>query len=247
MSPDAQTPPASAGRAGPVAAGAPPTPACLAATPLLDSDHPAVIAFARQHAVGQDDRERAVALLYAVRDGFRYDPYRIDLSPRGMCASAVLANGHGWCVPKAALLVAAARAAGIPARAGYADVRNHLSTERMRRTMKTDLFIWHGYADLWLEGRWLKATPAFNIQLCERFGLLPLDFDGRSDSIYHAFDKAGQRHMEYVNQRGAFDDMPLAQIVADFEALYGRWMAGEAAAAPGASEFEQDVRRETAG
>jgi transglutaminase-like putative cysteine protease len=111
-----------------------------------------------------------VSLFLAVRDGFRYDPYRIDLSPQGMRASTVLANGYGWCVPKAALLAAACRAAGIPARVGYADVRNHLSTERMRQTMQTDLFVWHGYTDLWLDGAWVKATPAFNIELCERSG-----------------------------------------------------------------------------
>jgi transglutaminase-like putative cysteine protease len=231
--------------AQPVAPGTPPGPACLAATPLLDSDHPDVRAFAAAHARGADDRERAVSLLYAVRDGFRYDPYRIDLSPAGMRASTVLRTGHGWCVPKAALLVAAARAAGIPARAGYADVRNHLSTERMRQTMKTDLFIWHGYADLWLDGRWVKATPAFNIELCDRFGLLPLDFDGREDSIYHPLDKAGNRHMEYVRQRGAYDDMPLQAIVHDFRTVYGGWMDGGSQSTLGGSSFEEDVRRET--
>src|SRR5690606_22048978 len=193
-----------------------PTSGALRATALIDSDSPEVRAFAAAHAQGPSDRERAVSLYLAVRDGFRYDPYRIDLSPAGMSASSVLRNGHGWCVPKAALLTAVCRAAGIPARMGFADVRNHLSTERMRETMKTDLFIWHGYTDIWLNGRWRKATPAFNIELCERFGLLPLEFDGESDSIYHPFDKSGQRHMEYVHQRGAFDDLPLAQIVADF-------------------------------
>ena len=120
---------------------------------MVDSDHPAVIAFAREHARGADDRERAVALYYAVRDGFRYDPYRIDLSVQGMKASTALANGYGWCVPKAALLAAACRAAGIPARVGYADVRNHLSTERLRQNMGSDLFVWHGYTDIRLDGR----------------------------------------------------------------------------------------------
>jgi len=229
----------------PVKPGTPPTAACLAPSALLDSDHPDVEAFAREHARGADVRERAVALLYAVRDGFRYDPYRIDLSPQGMRASSVLRLGYGWCVPKAALLVAAARAAGIPARAGYADVRNHLSTQRMRQTMQTDLFIWHGYADLWIEDRWIKATPAFNLSLCERFGLLPLDWDGRSDSIYHAFDAAGNRHMEYVHQRGAFDDMPLADIVDDFRRVYGGWMAGSDRSVLGEASFDEDVRRET--
>lgn len=210
----------------------------LAPTPLLDSDHPAVIAFAREHAQGTDDRERAVALYHAVRDGFRYDPYRIDLSPAGMRASSVLANGYGWCVPKAALLAAAARAAGIRSRVGYADVRNHLSTERMRRTMRSDLFIWHGYTDLWIDGAWRKATPAFNIELTERFGLLPLEFDGRSDSIYHPFDRSGNRHMEYVLQRGSFDEMPLEAIRADFAAVYRGWDLGSN------EGFLADVERE---
>ena len=219
-----------------------PAPAAVAATPLIDSDHPAVLAFARRHAQGQDDRERAVALYYAVRDGFRYDPYRIDLSPHGMRASTVLEAGFGWCVTKAALLAAACRALGIPARLGYADVRNHLSTERMRKLMKTDVFVWHGYTEMWIEGAWRKSTPAFNLSLCERFGLHPLEWDGLGDSLYHEYDRAGNRHMEYVNQRGSFDDMPLAQIVADFATfypgIYGRAMELDRA------DFMADVARE---
>jgi transglutaminase-like putative cysteine protease len=201
-----------------------PTVATLASTALIDSEHPAVVAFAQAHATGATDRERAVALHDAVRDGFRYDPYQVDLSPGGMRASGVVERGFGWCVPKAALLAAACRAAGIPARLGYADVRNHLSTERMRRTMQTDLFIWHGYTDIWIDGAWRKATPAFNRELCERFGLLPLAFNGHDDSIYHPYDRAGNRHMEYVQYRGTFDEMPLARIVADFERVYPRWI-----------------------
>ena len=194
--------------------------AVLMATALIDADHPAVAAFAAQHGRGADDRERAVSLYLAVRDGVRYDPYRIDLSVAGMRASTALANGFGWCVPKAALMAAACRAAGIPARVGYADVRNHLSTERLLKTLGTDLFVWHGYTEVWIEGAWRKATPAFNLSLCERFGLLPLEWNGLDDSLYHPYDRAGQRHMEYVQQRGAFDDVPLAQIVADFERVY---------------------------
>ena len=203
-----------------------PTPAHLAATACIDHDHPDVVAFSRTHGQGADERARAVALTYAVRDAFRYDPYRIDLSPHGMRASTVIAHGYGWCVPKATLLAAVARAAGIPARLGFADVRNHLSTERMRQTMQTDLFIWHGYAELWLDGAWRKATPAFNLSLCEKFGLLPLDFDGVHDSIYHPFDAAGNRHMEYVHERGSFDDLPLERLTADFHEVYGGWLGG---------------------
>ena len=197
-----------------------PSPQSLQPASMVDSDHPAVIAFACEHAQGADDRERAVALYYAVRDGFRYDPYRIDLSVSGMKGSTVLAKGFGWCVPKAALLAAVCRAAGIASRVGYADVRNHLSTERLRQNMGSDLFVWHGYTDIWLDGQWLKATPAFNIELCDRFGLLPLEFDGRADSIYHPFDKAGNRHMEYVAMHGAFDDVPLQRILDAFAVHY---------------------------
>lgn len=218
---------------------------CLAATPLVDSDHPAVRAFAARHATGDDDIERAVALYYAVRDGFRYDPYRVDLSPAGMRASTVLAAGYGWCVNKAALLAAAARAAGIPARLGFADVRNHLSTERMRQTMTTDVFIWHGYTELFLDGAWRKATPAFNVELCQRFGLRPLEFDGRADSIYHPFDLAGNRHMEYLRDRGSYADIPLPQLLTDFRATYPRWLHGDATeSALQHSDFLQDVARE---
>src|SRR5437764_1954514 len=168
-----------------------PTAAHLRPTELIDSDTDGIIRFARQHARGSNERERAVSLYYAVRDGVRYDAYCVDLSPAGMKASQALETGRGWCVTKAALLAAVARAVGVPARVGYADVRNHLSTERMRRTMQTDLFVWHGFAELWLGGEWIKATPAFNVELCERFCLMPLEWDGRSDSLYHPFDREG--------------------------------------------------------
>lgn len=217
-----------------------PTSAHLAATALLDHQHPAVRAFVATHDPGGDLRSRAVALTHAVRDSLRYDPYRIDLSPQGMRASTALQQGYGWCVPKAAVLAAVARAAGIPARLGYADVRNHMSTERLRHTMKTDVFVWHGYTELWIAGAWRKATPAFNRELCDKFGLLPLDFDGEHDSLYHPYDRAGQRHMEYVNERGVFDDMPLADISRTFAEVYPFWTQDSTAG----GDFAADAARE---
>lgn len=193
----------------------------LRATRFIDADHPAVRAFAAQ-AIGAatDARERAIRLYYAVRDGFRYDPYGVDLGDHSLTASTVLEVGRGWCVTKASLLAAACRAVGVPARVGYADVKNHLSTERLRQSMKTDIFHWHGYTSILLDGAWRKATPAFNIELCTRFRLKPLEFDGREDSIYHAFDEAGNRHMEYLRFRGEFDDVPVATIRSEFARLY---------------------------
>lgn len=215
---------------------------CLLPSAQIDADHPLLQAFAAEHARGASDRDKAVSLYEAVRDGLRYDPYRIDLSEHGMKASTALALGHGWCVPKAVVLAGVARAAGIPARLGFADVRNHLSTERLRQTMKTDVFAWHGYTALWIDGAWRKATPAFNLSLCEKFGLLPLDFDGVNDSLYHPYDRAGQRHMEYVHERGQFDDLPLAAIRATFAELYPFWTQP---ADVGGADFAQDAARES--
>lgn len=188
----------------------------------IDSDHPDVIAFARARAGDGDDKARAIRLYYAVRDDFRYAPYSVELTPEGMKASAVLKRGDGFCITKATLLAAACRAVGIPARLGFADVRNHLATERMRREMDTDLFIYHGFTEILLNGEWVKATPAFNLSLCEKFGVLPLEFDGEHDSVFHPFDAAGQRHMEYVRDHGSFADVPLDVIVEAFVTAYPR-------------------------
>ena len=110
---------------------------------------------------------------------------------------------------------------GIPARLGFADVRNHLTSEKLSDQMGTDLFAWHGYSELLLGDRWFKLSTAFNIELCDRFGVKTLEFDGTDDALMHPFDKAGNRHMEYVDQRGSFDDLPLERILADFAAIYG--------------------------
>jgi transglutaminase-like putative cysteine protease len=216
--------------------------AFLAATDCIDHMHPAVQAFVAAH----DDpaaapRERAVALYYAVRDRIRYDPYFIDLSAAGLSASTCATSGRGWCVSKAVLLAACCRRIGIPARLGYADVRNHLSTARMRAIMQTDEFRWHGYTAILLDGRWVKATPAFNVELCEKFRLRPLEFDGREDSIYHPFDLEGRQHMEYLRYRGEFADLPLAEMCADFTRFYAHMMDQLRG-----GDFDAEVRRETA-
>ena len=212
----------------------------LTPSATIDSDHPAIRRFADETAGQAAAPQEITRRLYdAVRDGVRYDPYAIDLSVEGLRASATLAKGRGWCVPKAVLLAAVCRAVGIPARLGFADVRNHLSTARMRAQMQTDVFYWHGYTTLYLDGRWVKATPAFNIELCERFHLQPLEFNGKDDAIYHPFDLAGNRHMEYLDYRGEFRDVPIDQIRETFRQAYTLVESG------GEYDFERGVARET--
>jgi len=197
----------------------------------VDSDHPAVIAFSRKNAAGNSRLARAVALYYAVRDAIRYNPFLDFSKEEAFQASHCIAAGEGFCVGKAALLAACARADGIPARVGFADVKNHLTTPALRARMGTDLFIYHGYTELLLEDKWVKATPAFNVELCRRFGVRPLEFDGREDSIFHPFDEEDRRHMEYLRDRGSHADVPVAEIMQAFReaypVLYGM---GEAAA-----------------
>jgi transglutaminase-like putative cysteine protease len=208
-------------------------------TAAIDCDDPRVIAFARSHAgSGATECERAVRLYYAVRDGIRYDPYAIDLSVNGMRASTTLATGRGWCVPKAVLLAACCRAEGIPAKLGFADVRNHLTTERLRKLMNTDVFFWHGYTSIRIQGHWVKATPAFNIELCRRFQLRPLEFDGTADSIFHPFDLTGRVFMEYIRYRGEFSDLPLERISATLNRHYGALISLSSA------DFYDDVDKE---
>jgi transglutaminase-like putative cysteine protease len=165
-------------------------------------------------------------------------PYSIDLTVKGLRASTTLVNGRGWCVAKAILLAACCRSLKIPAQLGFADVRNHLSTRRMREQMKTDVFYWHGYTSIHLNGQWVKATPAFNIELCHKFNLRVLEFDGTADSIYHPFDLSGNRHMEYLLDRGSFDDVPIDDIIATFTKEYVVDDSFERA------DFEADVDRE---
>jgi transglutaminase-like putative cysteine protease len=203
----------------------------LTATPFIDSDSPAIVAFARD-ALGDAGtlKEKALALYGAVRDQIQYDPYIDFFDPAEFRATDVLRAGKGFCVGKSALLTAVARAAGIPARPGYADVRNHLTSRRLKEQVG-DIFIWHSYTELKIDENWVKCTPAFDKVLCERAQIAPLDFDGVNDSLFHPFDQAGRRHMEYLKDRGAFTDVPFDTIVADFKTFYPKLVAASATAA----------------
>ena len=189
----------------------------------VDSDHPAVLEFSEKNSSGNSHRDRAVSLYYAVRDAIRYNPFLDFSRSEAFQASAVLQAGEGFCVGKAALLAACARAAGIAARVGFADVKNHLTTPRLAETMGSDLFVYHGYTELMLEGRWVKATPAFNLALCQRFRVKPLEFDGRADSIFHPFDADNRRHMEYLHDRGTHADVPVEEIQRAFREAYPKF------------------------
>lgn len=219
----------------------------LGASRYFDIAHPTVRAFVAS-AIGDvaSERDKAVRLFYAVRDRIRYDPYRISLSDDFYLASRVIDTGYGWCVSKAVLLAACARAAGIPSAIGLADVVNHLVTDKLRTKMGgVDVFYDHGYTALHLAGRWVKAVPAFNIELCERFGVRPTEFDGEHDALYQEFDVHDRRHMEYLTDYGTWSDLPLQKIRDDFARHYPRDLVpdDDARIAAETARFEDDARR----
>jgi transglutaminase-like putative cysteine protease len=188
------------------------------------------------------DIDKAVALYYAVRDGIRYEVYGADLTRAGLRASAILEVGFGFCVHKCIVYAAAARSVGIPSRIVYGDVRNHLASERLLELMGGDLFCFHSLTSVYLGGRWVKATPVFNKLLCKLYKLTPLEFDGRSDSVYHPFDENGRRHMEFVRMRGEFDDVPYEAVVNGIKDAHPRLFASSHTTASGSlmSEAERD-------
>jgi len=195
----------------------------LTPTAIIDSDHESIQDFATKISNGMiDPVEIAVKLYLAVRDGILYDPYSPFYLPEHYRASYVLQRGRSFCVPKASLLCALGRACGIPSRIGLADVRNHLATKQLIEFIGSDLFVYHGFVEFYLEGKWVKATPAFNIDLCKRHHVPPLEFNGREDSLFQAYNLRNQKFMEYVAFHGVYADLPVDKIFAAWEKAYGK-------------------------
>ena len=206
---------------------------------FIDSDHPRVIEFAeRYRGASREPRSQVVALYLAVRDEIRYNPYAFSLDAQTLKASHALLAGESYFVPKAILLAACARHCGIPARIGLADVRNHLSTPRLLELLRSEVFAMHGYTELYLDGRWVKATPAFNEALCRVFKVAPLTFDGTCDSVFHPYNEQGERYMEYLQDHGQFEDLPEQLFFGHLRHCYPHLFE------PGAQQPSGDMQRE---
>lgn len=195
--------------------------AALEPTYFIDSDHPRVREYAARIVQGIDEpAEQARALFLTVRDGFPYDPYKLDLRRESMRASEVLLRPRAYCVEKAIVLAAALRAVRIPAKLFFGNVRNHIGTGRLEAFLGTDVLAFHGSTELLLDGKWLKITPAFNKELCQRLGVDPLEFDGRDDAIFQEYGGHGQRFMEYLTEHGSFTDMPYDLYLSELRKQY---------------------------
>jgi len=193
----------------------------LSPAEFIDSDHDGVRAKAQQTAGSVSDRAEQARLLYrAVRDEIRYDPYIDYTDPETYRASSVLAKGHGYCVGKASLYVALCRAVSIPARLGLADVKNHLATPRLLEMVGTDVFAYHGYVEIMPGREWIKATPTFNVTLCQKLGVPPLEFNAEDDALLQPFAANGREFMSYIAQHGTFFDVPVKFLISEMKQLY---------------------------
>jgi transglutaminase-like putative cysteine protease len=200
----------------------------LMPTFYIDYDSPSIsrvvseLTKAHPHDMGR-------AVFNFVRDKIPYNPYSPFYRPEHYRASETLKRGEGFCVQKAVLLAALARASGIPTRLVFADIRNYLMPPKLWNMMKTNFFAFHGYDELYVDGAWVKVTPTFDAAMCERLGLKVVEFDGHNHAIFHSHDLNGRLHIEYVNDHGVFDDLPFQTILNGFKHAYPedmikRWM-----------------------
>jgi transglutaminase-like putative cysteine protease len=204
-----------------------------------NSDHPDVIAYAQEKTEGiETKKEQVIALYYAIRDGFKYNPYHIVLKPYAMKASHLLTKDYGHCIEKSNLFVACVRSLGIPSRLAYGNVRNHLATSALEETLKTDVLVFHGYAEIFLNDKWVKATPVFNEELCDKLGVEPLDFDAENDAVFQESDKKGNPFMEYTADHGTFTDVPFEAIVSAMKLHYPHFFETEIKDARFTFEFD---------
>ncbi|TAH22211.1 MAG: transglutaminase family protein [Cytophagales bacterium] len=188
---------------------------------FTDSQHEGITDFVSQHTQSsQNELAKVLSLYYAVRDGFWYNPNQIRIREEDFRASVQVARSEGHCIDKANILAACARAIGVPSRLGFANVTNHIATEKVEKSLGTNVLVFHGYTELFLNGKWVKATPAFNEKLCKKIGVQPLDFDGENDSIFQQYSPSGDKFMEYLHDYGQFAELPFALMMSEWKRFY---------------------------
>lgn len=190
---------------------------------FVNSDHESVRQYALDNTMGlTSKREMAVSLFNRIRDEFYYDPYRIDFRRDAMKASHQVGRTRGFCMTKALLLAATCRAVGIPSRVQFFIVKNHLATDRLIKILETDLIVFHGSTQLFINENWFSATPAFNLELCKKLGVEPLAFNGSSDAIFQEYVgiNGDRKFMEYVHDYGTFDDFPYDLAISELKKYY---------------------------
>ena len=201
---------------------------CLAASGAIDSDHPALVARAREITRGvTNEWERAAALLEHVRDAIAYD-FTPDLrSPDDWRASQTLARGNGFCQQKAVLLTALGRAAGIPSATGLQHILDHkLLDTRYERWLPGGIIHFHGHSFFFLEGAWRIADATLDEALSTRkqYRLVSFSRSAPEAARLPRTDLAGAPHFDFLADFGPFPGIPVA-VVDLLVSLRPRWQA----------------------
>ncbi len=191
----------------------------LSETPHVDFSSPEVKQFIAGIPVFEDRKQQAVAIYETVRDSFLYDPYHLDLRRNTLKASVVALKKRAWCVEKSLLACACFRAFGFPARLGFGIVKNHIGVEKLKYYLKRDEIVFHGYVEVWIDGKWSKCTPAFDPRICKLSGVPLLEWNGSEDSLFQAYVGENQ-FMEYLHFYGEFPDIPFELMHREMFAYY---------------------------
>lgn len=197
-------------------------------TYFIDSNHPDIIEKAQALVEGiEDEVEKIKKLFYFSRDSYQYSPYNVSFEHSLLKASYVLnkAEKKAYCTEKAVLFAALCRVVDIPNRLVFCNVRNHIATEKLVEILKTNLLVFHGYNEVWINNKWVKCTVAFNQQLCDKLGVDSLDFDGENDYIFQEFDKENSQFMVYEHDYGSFHDVPHDLWVSETKKYYPHFFA----------------------
>ncbi len=201
----------------------------LKTTFFMDYEHPLIKEKVKELIEGipeDDDIGKAVKLFYFVRDQIRYSVRntRESYNKENWKSSLTLKTGFAFCIPKSILLASLARAVGIPSRLHYVDIVNHMTSERLKKDMGSNIFIFHGFVELFLDGRWVEANCAFDKELCLRKNFPAVNFDGKSDGLFAATNKDGKPFVEYIKDRGIYYDAPHQEIMQTWAVEYpGRY------------------------
>ena len=186
----------------------------LEPTSTIDCDNASVKGKAWELTKGQEDpADKARSLFYFVRDQIKYNMYVPFQLIEHYKASTILREGEGYCVQKAVLMTALARAIDIPARLGFADIVNHLLPGKFLEIHGTNLLVYHGFTELYLNDTWIRVTPIFDLEMCRKHRIIPVDFDGKNDARFHPVNEEGRQHIEYVRYHGSFEDLPLDEML----------------------------------
>jgi len=186
----------------------------LKPTVIIDSEFATITRRAKNLTSDVDDVvKKAKRLFYFVRDKIIYNPYLFTDVFKTFIASNVLKKGEGFCSQKAVLLTALARSSGIPSRLGFVDIKNHTITGKIASLHTSKILPYHGFSEMYINGKWIKATPAFDIFMCKKNRIIPVEFNGIDHAVFHRENQDGKLHIEYTENHGYYDDLPFDEII----------------------------------